>query len=128
MEDEVAAPKRAYAVRGTLFSFLMPWEVIHNQLYDTMIEGNLHEWPLSPEKVQQLVRVHISKSPEGIADKFRELKVRPWVVQTTAVLYIKNKVQDLMQVDIQCNSVCVGFKYRSMSHKCITTYQDNCMH
>ena len=95
MEDVVAAPQRSYGVRGNLFSFLLPWEVIHNKLHDTMVAGNLHQWPLSPDTVEQLVRVQILKSPTGIADKFRELRVRPWVVRSIAMLYIKHRVHDL---------------------------------
>ena len=36
MEEEVANPARAYGVRGSIFSFLLPWEKIQKRLQKSL--------------------------------------------------------------------------------------------
>jgi len=95
MEEPVAQPQRAYAVRGSLFSFLMPWERIQADISKTLEQGDLSAWPMSPEQVHQVVRVRLMKGPKEILNKFKELRVRAQVVRDVAQLYITHHVKDL---------------------------------
>ena len=49
MDTRLGGAERSYKVRGNLFSFLLPWEDVIRQLSDKCEEGDLSEWPWSPE-------------------------------------------------------------------------------
>jgi len=95
MKEIVAKPQRAYGIRGNLFSFLLPWERIHEEIEKTVERGDLSEWPLAPDKLQQLIRVRLVKGPEELLNKFSELKVRAAVVLKVAKIYISCHMQAL---------------------------------
>ena len=95
MEETIAQPQRAYAVRGSMFSFLLPWEKIQEDISHTLEQGDLSAWPLSPERVKYIVRVRMMKGPTEILNKFKELRVRANVVREVAYLYIDHNVKDL---------------------------------
>ena len=80
MEEVLAQPSHAYAVRGNIFSFLLPWEKIQESVRSVVEDGNLQNWPLSPAQVQHLVRVRLIRGPESILNKFKELAVRAFVL------------------------------------------------
>ena len=96
MEEPLAQPQRAYAVRGSLFSFLMPWERIQADISKTLEQGDLSAWPMSPAQVHQVVRVRLMQGPKEILNKFKELRVRAQVVRDVAQLYITHHVKDLV--------------------------------
>ena len=95
MEEVVGRPQRAYGVRGSIFSFLMPWEEIHEKLGKAVEQGDLSAWPMAPDMVAQVVRVRLVKGPTEMINKFKELRIRAKVVREIAMLYIRNHVQDL---------------------------------
>lgn len=76
MESPVGKPHRAYGARGNIFSFLMPWEDILGEISNTLEEGDLSEWPLSPGKVQQIIRVRLVSGPEEILNKFKDWQLK----------------------------------------------------
>ena len=92
MESAVGKAERAWAVRGNIFSFLLPWEKILAQLFQKIEDGDLSEWPLSPNIVRQIVRVRFVKGPEDLISKFKELHVRSHVVKKLAHIYIERHV------------------------------------
>ena len=51
------------------------------------------------QRATQIVRVRIVKGPEGIVDKFKELKVRADIVRQVAYLYIEHHMEGLMHLD-----------------------------
>ena len=57
MDSIVGKAERSWGVRGNIFSCLLPWEHILSQLYRKVEDGDLSDWPLSPETVLHLVRV-----------------------------------------------------------------------
>ncbi len=76
------------AVRGNIFSFLLPWEKILAQLFQKIEDGDLSEWPLSPDVVRQIVRVrlvHISIKQRALAG----------TINTTMKKYIQKSTQKL---------------------------------
>ena len=95
MDEGFAQPQRAYAVRGSVFSFLLPWEKIQKNVEATLQQGDLSKWPMAPAEVAQVIRVKFMQGPEEILNKFKELKVRAKVVRDVALGYIANHCQDL---------------------------------
>ncbi len=95
MEAVVGKPDHAYGVRGNLFSFLLPWEEIMAQLFKKVEAGDLSEWPLNRYEAARVVRVRLVRGPQQILDKFRELRVRSWVVRKLAHIYIERHQADL---------------------------------
>ena len=95
MQVPVGQAQKSWAVRGNLFSFLLPWEQVLQQLFEKIEDGNLSEWPLAPEVVRQSVRVSFVRGPESILSKFKELLIRSWVVKKLARIYIESNVHDL---------------------------------
>ena len=95
MDCRLAGAQRAWKVRGNLFSFLLPWEHVQRQLYEKCEEGDLSQWPWSPDAICQAVRVKFTNGSETLADKFRDLYVRSRVVKTMAGICIDNNVGDL---------------------------------
>ena len=95
MDKGCAQPQRAEAVRGSLFSFLLPWEKIRKDVEATLQQGDLSKWPMAPAEVAQVIRVKFMQGPEEILNKFKELKVRAKVVKDVALGYIANHCQDL---------------------------------
>ena len=95
MEATVGQPERAYAVRGNIFFFLLPWENAMKQLSQKIERGDLSEWPLSSEEACKLVRVRFVRGPEQILNKFKALHVRSWVIKRLARIYIARNIEDL---------------------------------
>jgi len=96
MEEAIAQPQRAYGVRGSLFSFLMPWEKIQQDVERTLHLGDLSEWPLSPAHVGQILRVRFMRGPVEILNKFKELSVRAKVIKDVAHMFVSNHCKDLV--------------------------------
>ena len=95
MQVPVGHTQKSWGVRGNLFSFLLPWDKVLQQLFEKIEDGDLKDWPLSPDVVRQVVRVSFTRGPEGLLSKFKELHIRSWVVKKLAHIYIENRVQDL---------------------------------
>ena len=96
MEETITQPQRAYGVRGSLFSFLLPWEQIQRDVRRTVMEGDLSEWPLSPAQVGRVLRVRFMRGPVEIINKFKELSVRAKVLKDVAHMFISNHCKDLV--------------------------------
>jgi hypothetical protein len=82
-------------VRGNVFSFLLPWESVLRQLFLKIEDGDLSQWPLAPDMARQLVRVSLTRGPEALVSKFKELSIRSGVVKRLAHIYIEKGGQDL---------------------------------
>ena len=95
METAVGKPERAWGVRGNLFSFLLPWEKVMEQLFKKVEAGDLSDWPLDRWEASKVVRVRLVRGPEQILDKCRDLHVRSWVIRRLAHIYIERHIADL---------------------------------
>ena len=82
-------------MRGNLFSFLLPWERVLDQLFEKIEDGDLTEWPLAPDVARHVVRVSFVRGPESLLSKFKELHIRSRVVKQLAHIYIESHVHDL---------------------------------
>lgn len=95
MDSVVGKAERSWGVRGNIFSFLLPWENILSQLFRKVEDGDLSEWPLSPETMLHIVRVRFIRGPKDLLQQFRDLRIRSKIVKKLAAIYIDRKVQDL---------------------------------
>ena len=77
------------------FPFFCLGKRIHEEIEKSVVQGDLSEWPLSPDRVVQMVRVRMVRGPEALLDKFKELRIRANVVKQVATNYIDCHVQDL---------------------------------
>jgi hypothetical protein len=85
MDTALGKAHHSWAVRGNLFSFLLPWEKVLKQLFQKVEDGDLSEWPLSPESACTLVRVKFVRASTDLVQQFRDLYVRSAVVKRLAV-------------------------------------------
>ena len=97
MQETLGSPQRAWAVRGNLFSFLLPWEKIMAQLSKCFLTGDFREWPLDQQTVCEVVRVRIVRAKQQATQKYRELTVRSKVVKHMANIYMERHIKDLGQ-------------------------------
>ena len=95
MQEVLGKPKRAWAVRGNLFSFLLPWENVMAQLSKCFLTGDFREWPLDQATVSEFVRVRFVRGSKDAAKHYRELRVRSRVVKGMANIYMQRHIQDL---------------------------------
>ena len=95
MDTAVGKAERSWGVRGNIFSFLLPWEDVLRQLFQKVEDGDLSQWPMSPEVARHIVRVRFVRGPSDLLQKFRELTVRSAIVKKLAEIYIDRNVQDL---------------------------------
>ena len=70
MEEALGRPQRAYAVRGNLFSFLLPWEFIMGRLSKCFNQGDFSEWPLDQKSACEIVRVRFVGGDISAANKY----------------------------------------------------------
>ena len=76
MEESVAQPELQYGVRGNIFTNLMDWETMHQQLAELARTGtvNLECWPVEPAVLAQVARVQVRfiRGPETLLSKFKQ--------------------------------------------------------
>ena len=95
MQVGLGNAQKSWGVRGNVFSFLLPWESVLRQLFLKIEDGDLSQWPLAPDMARQLVRVSLTRGPEALVSKFKELSIRSGVVKRLAHIYIEKGGQDL---------------------------------
>ena len=95
MQEALAKPQRAWAVRGNLFSFLLPWDKVMAQLSKCFLTGDFREWPLDQDTVCEFVRVRMVRPDKDARKQYRELRVRSRVVKGMADIYMERHTQDL---------------------------------
>ena len=95
MKEPLARPQRAWAVRGNLFSFLLPWDRVMQQLSKCWLTGDFSEWPLDENTACEICRIRFVKGHTAVVDNYAELKVRSQVVKNMAKIYIDRHVHDL---------------------------------
>ena len=71
MKEALGSPKRAWAVRGNIFSFLLPWEKVMAQLSKCFLEGDFREWPLGQSTVREIARVRLVRAQKDLRNNYR---------------------------------------------------------
>ena len=93
----VAKPMRTVAVRGNVFSFLLPWDRVMQKLSSAWASGDFTEWPLDQDTVCEILTVRFVRGQEALMDQFKQLKVRSRVVKRLANIYIDNHYAELVK-------------------------------
>eukprot|EP00973_Karenia_brevis_P079565 11039836-Karenia_brevis.AAC.1 len=62
------------AVRGYVFSFLLPWDPLMNKLSKALAENDFREWPLDQNTVCEVLTVRLVRGQEALIDQFRQLR------------------------------------------------------
>ena len=97
MENILSKPLRTVAVRGNIFSFLLPWDTVMSKLSDAWARNDFRQWPLDPDTACHFVKVHLSKGQETLIDQLKQLRVRSKIVKQMANVYIANHIEELMK-------------------------------
>ena len=95
MKEALGKPQGAWAVRGNIFAFLLPWAKAIAQLSKCLLTGDFRDWPLDQETVCEFVRVRLVRAQHDAAPQHRELIVRSNIVKGIAKLYMERHVRDL---------------------------------
>ena len=64
------------AVRGNVFSFLLPWDPLMQKLSAAWAENDFTQWPLDQDTVCEIARLRLVRGHEALIDDFRQLQVR----------------------------------------------------
>ena len=54
------------------------------QLFEKVEDGDLSQWPLSPEVARHIVRVRVVRGASDVVPRFRDLAIRSAVVKKLA--------------------------------------------
>ena len=65
------------------------------QLSKCFLSGDFTAWPLDQATACEICRVRFVRGPEGVVDKFAELRVRSQVIKDMANIYIQRHIADL---------------------------------
>ena len=88
-------PKRAWAVRGNLFSSLLPWEEVMKRLSKAFLEGDFREWPLDQTTACRICRVQFVRGEGASVKDYPVLRSRSQAVKDMAFIYVQNHIADL---------------------------------
>ena len=97
MTNALAQPTSTVAVRGNVFSFLLPWDSVMKKLSQAWADKDFTHWPLDQDTVAEILTVRLVRGHEALIDQFRQLKVRSRIVKQMANIYIENRYEDLMK-------------------------------
>ena len=95
MREPVGRPKRAWAVRGNIFSFLLPWEKVMKQLSTAFLQGDFSEWPLDQDTACKICRIRFVRGEAATEKDYPFLRVRSQTVKDMAFIYVQNHIADL---------------------------------
>eukprot|EP00973_Karenia_brevis_P075414 10474569-Karenia_brevis.AAC.1 len=76
MMNALWKPVSTVAVRGNVFSFLLPWDPWMKKLSQTWADNDFREWPLDQNAVCEILTVCLVRGHEALIDQSRQLRVR----------------------------------------------------
>ena len=96
VQTELGQQERTHAVRGNVFSFLMPWEEIQMHMHELVSDEEMATWPLPPALLTQVVRLVVKSGSSPMLEKVKELKVRAHVLLGLGRMYIERGHHDCL--------------------------------
>ena len=89
--SELGQQERGYAVRGNVFSYILPWEAILRSAMDLSTDDVFKSWPHPPEAVAHMIRfLFKDASDEHCMAHLKELRVRSHVLVGLGRIYIEH--------------------------------------
>ena len=71
------------AVRGNVFSFLLPWDPLMQKFPAAWAENDFTQWPLDQDTVCEILTLRLVRGHEAVIDQLRQLQVRSRVVKNS---------------------------------------------
>ena len=97
MTNALGKPETTVAVRGNVFSFLLPWDALMKKLSKAWADNDFTRWPLDQDTVCEILTVRLVRGHEALIDQFRQLKVRSRIVKRMANIYIESHYEELVK-------------------------------
>ena len=95
-DEELGQQRRAYAVRGNVFSYILPWESILASACTVTPAEWLKQWPHTPKVVAHLAKApFVNTSDEHSLQHLNELKIRAHVLVGLGRIYIEHGQEDM---------------------------------
>ena len=96
-DETLGQQERAYAVRGNVFSYILPWESILRNAMDVNTDAVFESWPHPPHVVAHMIRfLFKDTSEEHCLTYLKELRVRSHVLIGLGKIYIEHLHEDVM--------------------------------
>ena len=80
MNEEMGAQKHRTAVKGSCFSFHMPWEDILDTLHQSCEDKDLTVLPRDEECLKYMLRLHLKVGGVDFATHLKQVHVRPFIL------------------------------------------------
>ena len=97
MDNPLAKHLSTVAVRGNVFSFLLPWDRVMPKISAAWAASAFTQWPQDQDTACEILTVCFVRGHEALIDQFRQLRVRSRVVEKLANIYIENHYAELMK-------------------------------
>ena len=103
--ERVGEHERAYAFRGNVFAYHLPWEMIQASACTATSADFLQHWPHTPSMVSHLIKVlFVNTTEEHTLGHLKELHIRAFVLVGLARIYIENGHEDMIRLG--CTDAC----------------------
>ena len=90
---------RAYAFRGNVFAYQLPWEMILASAATATSADFLKHWPQPPELVAHLIKAQfVNTTEEHTLGHLKELHIRSFVLVGLARIYIEHGHEDMIKL------------------------------
>ena len=95
-DEEIGQQQRAYAIRGNVFSYILPWESILASACAVTPAEWLNQWPHAPKIVAHLVKaLFVNTGDEHSLKHLKELKIRAHILVGLGKIYIEHGQEDM---------------------------------
>ena len=96
MNEPVGGQSKSFAVRGNVFSYILPWDDIQLDLHDKLKDDDIADLPHPPQKIAEWVRVVFKNGDTEKLHRIPELKVRSRILRGLGKLYLQHHHEDLV--------------------------------
>ena len=124
--ERLGEHRRAYAFRGNVFSYIMPWEMILASASMSTSQDFLKHWPHPPRMVANMIKVLFANTTdEHTLGHLKELHIRSFVLVGLARIYLENGHEDMIRLG--CDDVELADEGERKRHA-LQHYMDRVRH
>ena len=112
--EELGQTERSYAVRGNVFSFMMPWMSIMRHVEEVTNNGDeiFEHWPQPPAAVAHMIRVAFVNDTDHVMHHLKELRLRAHVLRGLGRVYMDRLQEDPL---LQQTAQTLGDRNRALA-------------
>ena len=97
MNEPVGSQSKSYAVRGNIFSYILPWDQIQAHLNQDLEEtDDIDKLPHLPKKLAEWVRLVFKNGDTEKLHRVSELKVRSRILRQLGRIYLQHHHEDFV--------------------------------